>query len=122
MSKKQIIIDGINDGKSFESIVLESDAKESYVKKIFTEQGIDWEDSDDPEVELKTIIVEVEDEKESVEIESNKISYTKTRKNPFFVCGVEINEGFTPSSSDLKKKDFIKKLNYAVKLGLLKQG
>ena len=59
---------------------------------------------------------------EPVHIESKKISYTKTKKNPFFICGVEIDSNFIPSAGDLKKKDFLKKLNYAVKIGLLKQG
>jgi hypothetical protein len=62
MSKKEIINKMIEEGKSFEEIVVESGAKQSYVKSCFTKLGKDWEDSDDPNVELVTQIAEIEEE------------------------------------------------------------
>jgi len=61
MSKKEIINKLIEEGKSFEEIVIQSGAKQSYVKSCFTKLGKDWEDADDPNVELKVEIVEVEE-------------------------------------------------------------
>lgn len=62
MSKKEKIIALIKDeSKSFEEIVVESGAKASYVKSIFTQLDLQWEDRDDPAVELKTEIVEIEE-------------------------------------------------------------
>jgi hypothetical protein len=62
MSKKEKIIALIEDeSKSFEEIVVESGAKASYVKSIFTQLDKNWEDRDDPAVELKTEIVETEE-------------------------------------------------------------
>jgi hypothetical protein len=71
MSKKEIINKMIEEGKSFEEIVVESGAKQSYVKSCFTKLGKDWEDSDDPTVELVTQIVEIEEEEvveEAIEV------------------------------------------------------
>lgn len=62
MSKKEIINKLIEEGKSFEEIVVQSGAKQSYVKSCFTKLGKDWEDADDPTVELKVEIVEVAEE------------------------------------------------------------
>ena len=62
MSKKQIIDKLIEEGKSFEEIVIESGAAESYVKSCFTKLGKNWEDADDPNVELVLDIVEVDED------------------------------------------------------------
>lgn len=62
MSKKEIINKMIEEGKSFEEIVVKSEAAESYVKSCFTKLGKNWEDADDPDVELKVEIVEVAEE------------------------------------------------------------
>ena len=62
MSKKEIINKLIEEGNSFEEIVVQSGAKQSYVKSCFTKLGKNWEDADDPTVELKVEIVEVAEE------------------------------------------------------------
>lgn len=62
MSKKEIINKLIEEGNSFEEIVVQSGAKQSYVKSCFTKLGKNWEDADDPAVELKVEIVEVAEE------------------------------------------------------------
>ena len=62
MSKKEIINKLIQEGKSFEEIVIQSGAKQSYVKSCFTKLGKDWEDADDPNAELRVEIVEVSEE------------------------------------------------------------
>ena len=64
MSKKEIINKMIEEGKSFEEIVVESGAAQSYVKSCFTKVGKDWEDYDAEGIELKTVII-----KEGIETE-----------------------------------------------------
>ena len=67
MSKKEKIEDLIkNTDKSFEEIVVESEAKASYVKSIFTQLDLKWEDRDAEGIKLKTIIVEEDTEIEEV--------------------------------------------------------
>lgn len=62
MSKKQKITELILDSDlSFEEIVVQSGAKASYVKSIFTQLDLDWEERDAEGVKLKTIIVKEED-------------------------------------------------------------
>ena len=66
MNKKEKIAKLIEEGKSFEEVVVGSGSKASYVKSQYTQLGLNWEDSDDPEVELKTIVVEAVVEEEEV--------------------------------------------------------
>ena len=69
MTKKEIINKMIEEGKSFEEIVIESKAAQSYVKTCLTKAGKNWEDSDDPTVELKTTIEETKNEESIPETE-----------------------------------------------------
>lgn len=74
MSKKDKLIDMIeNTDKSFEELVVESGYKASYVKKVFSELDLEWEDRDAEGVKLKTIIVkEEEDIEEIAEVEEQQ--------------------------------------------------
>ena len=68
MSKKQKITELILDSDlSFEEIVVQSGAKASYVKSVFTQLNLNWEERDAEGIELKTIIVKEEDIEEIAE-------------------------------------------------------
>ena len=119
MSKKQAIIDGINNGDSFEEIVLASGAKSSYVKKVFTEQGVEWEKSDDPKIELKTIAVEVEEQKE----ESNLLGklFVKTINNPLMIKHFLITKDIKIEDRHISTEGFERIFMSQVEKGILKE-
>ena len=105
MSKKEIINKLIEEGKSFEEIVVQSGAKQSYVKSCFTKLGKDWEDADDPTVELKVEIVEVaeEDIPEGAEVLEEGLE----------IVEVEVIEE-KPSEPKESLEDFIERLKETV--------
>ena len=112
MSKKEKIIALIEDeSKSFEEIVVESGAKASYVKSIFTQLDLQWEDRDDPTVELKTEIVEVE-ELEILEVADEDIP----EDAEVLEQGIEIVEVETPVDPTVLDEDvdmFLKQVRSA---------
>jgi len=73
MNKKEKIVKLIEEGKSFEEVVVESGSKASYVKSQYTQLGLNWEDSDDPSVELKTIVVETVVETVEAEVKEEEV-------------------------------------------------
>ena len=106
MNKKEKIAKLIEEGKSFEEVVIESGSKASYVKSQYTQLGLNWEDSDDPEVELKTIVVETVVEEEVVETVEAEVKEEEVHDDIIVPLTEDIAEVFSnvPEQHDLLER------------------